>query len=122
MNRDELARAVLGLDGIGCAAAAVAVSLDERAAGSVDPSQRVRVPVAVALGATSVVLVRAAVRRPARRRDLEIAAAVNLGWVAACCVGLSRAPSRLGRGLLITTALSDGVAAVAQWSLRPSAR
>lgn len=122
MNREELARAVLGLDSIGCAAAAVAVSLDERVAGSVDPSQRAQVPVAVALGATSVVLGRATVRRPARRRDLEIAAVVNIGWVAACCVGLSRAPSRLGRGLLITTALLDGAAAAAQWFLRPSAR
>ncbi|TCN54940.1 hypothetical protein EV641_104205 [Rhodococcus sp. SMB37] len=122
MNRDELARVLLGLDGVGCAAAAVAVSVDERAVGSVDPSHRVRVSVAVGLGVTSVVLSCAAARRPVRRRDLGIAGVVNLGWVAACCVGLSRAPSRLGRGLLITTALLDGVAAAAQWSLRPSGR
>ncbi|HET8992447.1 MULTISPECIES: hypothetical protein [unclassified Rhodococcus (in: high G+C Gram-positive bacteria)] len=122
MNRDELARVVLGLDSVGCALAAVAVSVDERMAGSVDPSRRGRVAVAVALGATSVVLGRAAVRRPVRDRDLEIAGAVNLGWVAACCVGLSRAPSRLGRTLLLTTALSDGFAAIAQWALRAGAR
>lgn len=118
MNRHRWARGVLVADGVGCAAAAGLVIGSGRAVGSLDPSLRVRWPVAAALGATSALLVAGAMRQQPENRDLARAAAVNVGWVTACLAGLLRRPSPLGKTLLASTAALDAVAAIAQLTLR----
>lgn len=117
-KRHRLARAVLAVDGAGCAAAAVTIAGSERFAGSFDPSLRSRRPVAVALGATSALLIASAVRDRPTNRDLERAALVNTGWVGACLAGLAAPPPRAGVLILAATAVLDGAAAAVQLSLR----
>ena len=119
MTRDRLARGVLAADGLGCATAAGVVLGSERVVASFDPSLRVRWPLAMALGATSALLVAGAIHKQPTNRVLERAAAVNAGWVTACLVGLLlRRPSGSGIALLATTAVLDGAAAIAQLAVR----
>ncbi len=116
--RRQLARGVLIADAVGCAAAASLVLSNERAVGSFAPSQRARGSVAIALGATSALLVAGAVGKQPTNRDLELAAGVNAGWVTACLLGLLHRPSRTGKVILASTAVLDGAASIAQLTLR----
>lgn len=76
---------------------------------------------AIGLGATSALLVGAAMRKKPENRDLECAAGVNVGWVMTCLIGLLHRPPPSGAVILASTAVLDGVAAIAQLALRSDA-
>ena len=112
------ARSVLVTDGAGCLAAAAVMAASDSVAALVLPARSWRAPVAASLGATGVMLLSTAARTAPTSRDLARAAAVNIGWVGACCLALGRSPSRRGAALVAGTALFDGLAAALQWRLR----
>ena len=120
-TRGALARAVLAADGLGCAGAAAVVLGSKRVASAVDPTMTSRRQLAVALTATSALLLAGAARTRPTDGDLERAALVNTGWVLLCAVGLSRRPPGLGAALIGCTAVLDGAAALAHWQLRAAA-
>lgn len=115
------ARSVLAADGAGCLAAAAAMAASDSLAALVLPSRTARAPVAASLGATAVMLLSTAARTEPTSHGLTRAAAVNLGWVAACCLSIGRSPTRWGTVLIAGTALVDGLAAALQWRLGRSA-
>lgn len=117
-NRAGFARGLLVLDGVGCAAAGGVVLASKPLVRFVDPSLRARVPLAVALGATSALLLAGARRPEPANPDLERAAAVNAAWAATCLVALARPASTTGAVLIAVTAVLDGATGAAQWLLR----
>lgn len=121
MERAELARGILLVDGVGCAAAALVVLTQRRLVGLVDPTLRARWPLVAALGATSATLLLGARNRRPADRDLARAAAVNAAWVTACLAALRRPATRTGAALIATTAALDGATGAVQWCLRGGA-
>lgn len=119
VDRPTTARLVLAADAVGCAVAGAAACSWESLVREVDPDLRSRRLLAGALFGTSAALGAGALRQAPRRADLTIAALTNVGWVAACVLALRRPRSRIGTGLIATTAVLDGAAAAAQWILRP---
>lgn len=119
MNRARLAELVLVVDGLGCAAAAVALGCRRDLAEAVGAGPGARWAAVTALGATAAGLLHPGVTGPARP-DLTRAAVINIGWVAVCSYAAYRRPTHPRRALLLATAGADGLAAMAQWALRTS--
>lgn len=136
------ARALLAADGLGCAVAGAALAGSDGLLRAVDPSLRLRLPLVLALGATSASLLSAAARTEPRREDLLRSAAVNGVWTGACLAALVRGlarrgsvrtertragsagaapsplgPSGVGLGLIAATAVFDAAAGLVQWRL-----
>ncbi|WP_062393522.1 hypothetical protein [Gordonia phthalatica] len=117
MEKAAVARAVLVVDGGGCLAAAAALMADRRVGDLVHPSQAWRLPVGLALGATSTILLGSAARQSPTQSAMRCAALVNAGWVAACVAALSRPLPTSGRVLVGTTFALDAAVGTAQWAL-----
>lgn len=114
-RRQQRARAVLAVDGIACGAGAVLVAGSSTVSRSVGLGRTARSIGAIALAATSVMLLRGAKRQRQDDRDLRNAAAVNAVWVATCGHYAKWAPTRAGRRLAGVTAAADAIAGVVQW-------
>lgn len=109
-----LSKAVLLVDGLGCAAAAAAVSMP-RVYRVVDPELTTQSAVRKGLLVTSGVCILGAVTNP--RRMLQPAAVVNAGWVGACLCSFKHQRTVLGRVLAAGTAVFDAAAGSVQWRL-----
>lgn len=118
MTPQYWARAILAVDGCGCALAAVAALGSHRFGRSVELISKSRVPLAVALSMTSGLLLSSAASARVRNADLERAATINSIWAIACLVGLRYPQTRVSRTLVAATAALDGGAAVVQWLCR----
>lgn len=116
MNRRSWARAVLLVDGFGCALASAGALASNRGGREVAPIASYRSPLSVALGVTSATMLAAA--RSARDEDLRRAALVNGLWSVGCITSLSRQHTPITRALVGATAVADAAMALTQWSLR----
>lgn len=108
---------MLTVDGVGCLAAAAALMADGRVGDLVHPAQSWRLPVALALGTTSTLLLAGAANSSPTPSTLRRTALVNAGWVVACLTALSRSLRTSGRVLVATTAGLDAAVGAVQWSL-----
>ncbi|HLS15927.1 MAG TPA: hypothetical protein VK095_15570 [Beutenbergiaceae bacterium] len=118
MGDRRWARRILAADGVGCALAAGVVLGSRQLGPGLEPIANRRLQIALALGATSALLLTGAGRRRLSDRDLEGAAVVNAGWVVVCLAALRRRPPRVTAALIGATAVLDAGAAAAQWHLR----
>lgn len=114
-----LSKAVLLADGLGCAAAAAAVSM-HRVYRIVDPELTAQSAVRTGLLVTSGVCIFGAVTNPCRA--LRSAAVINAGWVGVCLSSLKHQHTVLGRVLVGATAVFDAAAGYAQWRLSAGLR
>lgn len=122
MDTTRAARYILLADGIGCLTAAMMVALSERAYDALDGSGWTRGRVVAALTASGGLMVAGTIRDRSTNdraldRSLPLAAAVNTAWVTACTVALNGNPPAPAKALLAITAVLDGVAGLAQFSL-----
>lgn len=116
------ARRLLAADGLGCALAAGVVLGSRRLGPGLEPIANRRLSIALALGATSALLLTGAGRRRVGDADLERAALVNAGWVLVCSTALRRRQPAMSTAVVAATAVFDACAAAAQWQLRAEGR
>jgi len=121
LRQQRWSRRVLIADGLACALAAGTVLGTHRLGSALEPISRARAPIALGLSVTSALLLSSAGRAQVRDADLEAAAIVNFGWVAACAMASARTQTPVSAALIAATAAFDAAAGVAQWILRSDA-
>lgn len=105
---------VLVVDGVGCVAASVLVSMPA-VYRLLDPALKTQGVVRASLLVTGGAFLTGAIVAP--RRTLRFAAVLNAGWVGVWLWALPRQRGAVGRAVVAGTAVLDAAAGLTQWHL-----